>query len=331
MSTDVSTAESVRGRRGPLGRFQHWLSLRGDRHVVAAGTTLTAVATTYVLIRAGVLAVGPSSYASTLFASGIMSGMLTLVTVALSINQLILSRVFGSPNGLADRLDGTRELRERVRTKAGLSTTPSDPATFLSMLARTLADQAETFESALDDAGWSGSDEVYDYARGIQRYGSNIDDHVEDGSTMVDVLDIVLGTEYAHNIVATEHVRNTYGDSLSERCADELSNIDDLLESIAVSRQFFKTISLQQDMARLSRLIAFTGFVAVGTTVWLTLLYRSNGLTIPASSFPVVFSLGIGVLATPLSFFIAYIVRAATIARQTVSVGPFVPPQERSD
>lgn len=330
MSTDVSTAESVRSRRGLLDRFRHWVSLSGDRHVVAAGTTLVVVAATYVLIRAGVLAVGPSSYASTLLASGLMSGMLTLVTVALSINQLILSRVFGSPNGLADRLDGTRELRERVRTKAGLSTTPSDPATFLSMLARTLADQAETFESALDE-GWSGSDEVYDYARGIQRYGSNIDDHIEDGETMVDVIDIVLGTEYARNIVATEHVRNTYGDSLSEECADELSNIDDLLESIAVTRQFFKTLSLQQDLARLSRLVAFTGFVAVGMTVWLTLLYRSNGLTIPASLFPVVFSLGIGVLATPLSLFISYIVRAATIARQTVSVGPFVPPRERSD
>lgn len=329
MSDGVSTAELARDRGGPLNRLRHWISLTGNRHVVAAGAVLVAVASTYALIRAGVLAVGPSSYASTLFASGITSGMLTLVTVALSINQLILSRVFGSPSGLADRLDGTRELRERVRTKAGLSTTPNDPATFLSMLARTLADQAEAFESALDDVGWD-DDEVYDYAKGIQRYGSNIDDRIEEGATMVDVLDIVLGTEYARNLVATEHVRNTYGDSLSEECADELSNIDDLLESIAVTRQFFKTLSLQQDLARLSRLIAFTGFVAVGATVWITLLYRSNGLTVPASQFPVIFSLGIGLLATPLALFISYTVRAASIARRTVSVGPFVPPQEDS-
>lgn len=329
MSDGVSTAELARYRGGPLNRFRHWISLTGNRHVVAAGAVLVAVASTYALIRAGVLAVGPSSYASTLFASGITSGMLTLVTVALSINQLILSRVFGSPSGLADRLDGTRELRERVRTKAGLSTTPNDPAMFLSMLASTLADQAETFESALDDAGYD-VDEVYDYARGIQRYGSNIDDGIEEGATMVDVLDIVLGTEYAQNLVATEHVRNAYGDSLSEECADELSNIDDLLESIAVTRQFFKTLSLQQDLARLSRLLAFTGFVAVGATVWITLLYRSNGLTVAASQFPLIFSLGVGVLATPLALFIAYIVRAASIARRTVSVGPFVPPQENS-
>ncbi len=109
--SDVSTEDSVRDPDGVGGRAIHWFVLSGNRHIVAAGFTLLVVAATFALVTADLLAIGPSSNAATLLASGIASGTLTLVTVALSINQLILSRVFGSPNGLSDRLQGTRELR----------------------------------------------------------------------------------------------------------------------------------------------------------------------------------------------------------------------------
>jgi len=90
----------------------------------------------------GVFTVGPSSIAATAFASGLISATVTLVTIALSINQLILSRVFGSPSGLSQKLQGTRELRERVRDHAGESVAPNDPAAFLDLVASTLTERA---------------------------------------------------------------------------------------------------------------------------------------------------------------------------------------------
>lgn len=331
MTTEITTEESVRDPGGVLARAVHWLVLTGNRHLIAAGLTLLTAGATFALVWVDLLAIGPSSLASTLLASGLASGTLTLITVALSINQLILSRVFGSPNELSDRLQGTRQLREEVREHAGDDRTPSDPASFLSMLAQTLQTKAEAFEAAVEDSSWDAPSEVYDYAHGIRNYGESIDDRIETKTALVDVLDIILGTEYAHNLIATEHVGNAFEDGLSEDAHDELGAIDDLLESLAVTRQFFKTLSLQQDLAHLSRIIAYTGFAAVGATVWLTLLYRSNSITIAESLFPFVFSAGIGVIVAPLSIFISYILRAATIARRTVSVGPFVPPEERSD
>jgi hypothetical protein len=331
MSRDISTEESVRDPGGPGARALHWLILTGNRHVVAAALAVLVVATTFVLIRVGLLAIGPSSTAGSLLASGIASGTLTLITVALSINQLILSRVFGSPDDLSDRLEGTRNLRERVRSHADADRTPSDPASFLSMLAETLQAKGDALADAVSTSDWDAPAEVTDYAEGIRNYGESIDDRIESQNALVDVLDVILGTEYAHNLIATEHVANAYGDEFSADAEDHLDAIDDLLEALAVTRQFFKTLSLQQDLAHLSRIIAYTGFGAVVVVFWLTLLYRSNSLTIARETMPVVFSLGLGVIVAPLTVFIAYILRAATIARRTVSVGPFVPPEEREN
>jgi hypothetical protein len=60
------------------------------------------------------------------------------------------------------------------------------------------------------------------------------------------------------------------------------ANIDDNLESIAVTRQFLKTLSLQQDFGRLSRVLVYSGLAAFATVVSLTLVYRTG--SVPSSS-----------------------------------------------
>lgn len=41
-----------------------------------------------------------------MFGSGIVAGLFTVITVALTVNQLISSRVFGSPNTLSSKFEG---------------------------------------------------------------------------------------------------------------------------------------------------------------------------------------------------------------------------------
>lgn len=327
---DLEASHSVRDVEGPADRALHWLLLDGDRLSVAAGIVLLVFGVVYGLAALGVLAVGPGSTVATLFGSGLTAGTVTLVTIALSINQLILSRVFGSPDDLLDRLEGTREVRDRVADRSNLPVTPNDPAKFLSLVARALRTRAQTLGEEVADADWA-DDDVYEYVDDIAAYAENIDDRVENGTNIVDVLAVILGTEYAQNTTATRHLRRRYGDRLSESAAEEVEAIGDLLEAVAITRQFFKTLSIQQDFARLSRVVAFSGLVAFLTTVGLTLSYRSTGLVFDPALAPVVVGIGVAVVATPLAAFIAYVLRAATIARHTVSVGPFVPPDARSE
>jgi len=331
MSEEISTADSVRSLDGIGERALYWLTLGGNRIAVTGALVASITAAFFLLTQFGVLAIGPDSVAASAFASGFISGTVTLVTIALSINQLILSRVFGSPNELFDQLAGARDLRRRVRDHAGKSTVPNDPADFLNLVAKTLTERARRLGSALENGSEEPPSEVTTYAEGIAAYGESISEKIESQTAIVNVLAVILGTEYARNMTATEHLRNEYQGRISDVAAAELEAIDELLESIAVTRQFFKTLSLQQDFARLSRAVAYTGLLALAVSVALALIYRPDSVTVPAQSLPVVVSLGIGVTVTPLAVFIAYVVRAATIARRTVSVGPFVPPEERAD
>jgi hypothetical protein len=329
MAGEIRTESSVQSNEGVGGKVTHWFLLGGNRMAVALLLVVSVVALLYASVQFGLLTVGPSSIAATAFASGFISGTVTLVTIALSINQLILSRVFGSPNSLSQKLQGTRDLRERVRNHAEEPAVPNDPAAFLDLVAATLADRADRLHAACVDADEELRQAVADYADGIVDYGESITANVEHEAAIVNVLDVILGTEYAQNMTATVHLRNRYDGQFSDEATAELDAIDDLLDSIAVTRQFFKTLSLQQDFARLSRVVAYTGLVALVASVVLAFIYRTDSVLIPAEYLPAVVSVGIGVIVVPLCLFIAYVFRAATIARHTVSVGPFVPPEDR--
>lgn len=307
-------------------RVTSWVLIEGDRRLVASGITVGIVGVIGALLWSGMLAVGPDSTADALFSSGFTAGIITLITVSLSINQLVISRVFGTVNSLRDRLDGARELHENVAALAGRPSSPNDPAAFLSLIAQTLSERVATLRSMTESGEWDPPSEVTNALRDIGEYGENIDSYLDDSIQVDAVLTILLGPEYAVNLTAMQHLQNGYAESFSEAVQAELQAIDELLESIAIVRQFYKTIALQQDFAELSRMIVYTGLIAFVTTISLTLVYRENAVTIPPSMLPLVATLGIGIVTVPLTLFVSYILRAATVARETVSVGPFIPP-----
>jgi hypothetical protein len=303
-----------------------WILLNGDRRVVAGCLVVLIIGLMWTLVAAGVLAVGPGSSVASVFGSGLTSGIVTLLTIALSINQLVLSRVFGSINVLEDRLRGSRDLRQTVEAIADVPSSPNDPADFLSLIATTLTDRAEGVVAAGGETDWDPPAKLERALRDLAAYGESLDAHLESHAQVNTVLDVILGTEYARNIRAVEHLQNEYAASVPEKIGEEFEAIEALLESIAVVRQFYKTIAVQQDLARLSRLLVYSGITALLATITVALMYRTSSVTLPIQVLPVVVSVAIGIVAAPLALFVAYILRAATIARQTVSVGPFIPP-----
>lgn len=330
MGPDVRTESSTGETEGPVDSASDWLFLNGDRRIVAAGIVVAFAGIVGLFVFLGLVAVGVDSSVSQVFGSGLTAGVVTLVTIALSINQLILSRVFGSPNTLRDRLDGSRVLRERVAELAGEPVSPNDPATFLSLLAVTLSERATSAASILEQDESETPTELTEALRNIAEYGRSIDDHAEAETPVSDVLSVIVGTEYAINMAAVEHLQNAYAGSIPAEAEVELRVLEDLLESIAVVRQFFKTLVLQQDFAVLSRQLVYSGLIALLGSVSLTLVYRTDTVTIDPSVLPILVPVVLGVVVTPLGVFAAYILRAATIAHRTISVGPFVPPEERS-
>lgn len=328
MTPNLRTANSVRDYDTVREHAANWVLLEGDRRAVAGCFVVAIVGLVWMLISVGILAVGPNSSVASIFGSGFTAGVVTLLTIALSINQLVLSRVFGSINVLTDRLEGSRELRQTVESIAEVPSSPNDPADFLSLVARTLSDRA-TLAATGDGADWDPPARLTSALRDIAAYGDSIDAHLEANAEMNDVLGVVLGTEYARNMTAVSHLRSEYAASIPEEAVADFQAIEDLLESIAIIRQFYKTITIQQDLATLSRLLVYSGVTALVAAIVVTLIYQTNSTTLPVVVLPVVVSVGIGFIVAPLSLFVAYILRAATVARQTVSVGPFIPSRGR--
>lgn len=326
MTSEPLVASSVRDSETGRERVAEWILLNGDRRAVAGCLVALVIALIWTLVDAGVLAVGPGSSVANVFGSGLTSGVVTLLTIALSINQLVLSRVFGSINVLEDRLRGSRDLRQTVESIAGVSSSPNDPADFLSLIATTLTARADGVIAASGEAGWNPPTELERALRDLAAYGESLDANLESHAQVNTVLDVILGTEYAQNITAVEHLQNEYAASIPETIGEEFEAMETLLESIAVVRQFYKTIAVQQDLATLSRLLVYSGITALMATITVALMYRTSSVTLPVQALPVVVSVAIGIIVAPLALFVAYILRAATIARQTVSVGPFIPP-----
>jgi hypothetical protein len=329
MSPEPETVSSVRESTTVPEQVADWVLINGDRRIVAGILAVVSASIVWVLVAAGVLAVGVGSSVATVFGSGLTSGLVTLLTIALSINQLVLSRVFGSVNVLVDRLEGSRELRETVESIADVSSSPNDPADFLSLIAATLTDRVRGVIAASDDTDWDPPATVTDSLHDIVAYGESLDSHLESNANIDAVLSVILGEGYALNMTAVKHLQNEYEASTPEAVLVELDSIERLLESVAVVRQFYKTIAIQRDLATLSRLLVYSGLTALMTTLVVALIYRTNSITLPVTMLPIVVSVAIGIIVAPLALFVAYILRAATVARHTVSVGPFIPPQNR--
>lgn len=329
MDSIAQTARSAGGGEGLHAGLTDWLFLEGDRRLVAVGIVIVLVGVFGSLVATGVVAVGAGSSVAGLFGSGLTAGIVTLLTIALSINQLILSRVFGSLNQLTDRMEGARDLRGRVEELSGQSASSIDPAEFLSLLARTLRDRATSARSIIEGTDTDAPVEVTRTLEDVAEYGRSIDAQVEPETAVADVLGLIVGPEYAVNLTAVRYIGNEYEESLPANALTELQVLAELLEYVAIIRQFFKTIALQQDFAALSRLLVYSGLVALVAAISLTLVYRTGSVTVPPSILQVVVPLMLGIVVAPLALFAAYILRAATVAHRTVSVGPFIPPEER--
>lgn len=307
-----------------------WLLLGGNRLVIAGLVVAGTFLLTLALVRLDVIFVGDDSMIATLLASGVTSGLLALVTVALTINQLILSRVFGSPNELADRYESNLELRDSVENLAGASSSPNDPAAFVEMITEALREQvtrlAEMTANHPDEetreAFQEYADEVLSYVDRIANFGNGTND-------TSDVLVALLGGDYAREVTATRRLKKEQRSTVAYSTLEQLDDILESFRAIAVTRQYLKTLVIQQELARLSRLIAYTGLAALLVTVYLTLVYRLNSSAmLPPAVLEPVASAGLAITITPLAVLIAYTLRVATIARYTVSAGPFLPPEE---
>lgn len=120
--------------RGNDSSVLRWFLLTGNRLSIATGIVLATVLVVLALLWVyGQATLQPDSPMYFLFSS-IVTGDLTLLTIVLSINQLVLSRELESPGQLRQRVKKAIEYRDTVEDITETPVSPQSLPDFLQFL-----------------------------------------------------------------------------------------------------------------------------------------------------------------------------------------------------
>ncbi|MFC4357103.1 hypothetical protein ACFO0N_03960 [Halobium salinum] len=319
---------------GLSGRFFRWLLVDASRLWVAAyvlgGITLLSL----VLAAVGFLTPVPSSPMYFLY-SAILGGNLTLITVVISINQLVLSRELGAPGDLRERIEKADAFREDVERITGDAASPVAPADFLLRLHESLAEMAEALSEATRDDG--RTDEL---ARKVEELAGDLESDANDvvstidsseggdgrsaSSRVFEVVAATLGTNHAGQLRRIDRLLTSERDALTNRQREHLDALRELLLYIDVARKYFRTVYTEKELSYFSRVMLYVGIPAEVATAAMLAIYGGVevGILQPNGLLPVVVVTLVAGFA-PLAVLFAFVLRLAWVAQRNASVAPF--------
>lgn len=329
----LGTVLADRRRHDELRR---WVFLEGDRWTIAGGLVGGVFLVSLALTATNVIGVRESGFVTTMF-STIIAGLFSFVPIVISVNQLTVSQLFETPAGLRERIDSVHEFRvDLEKMVSDELVAPTEPARFLAQIIGVVSDRATALQQAVSGTDSHGSplgDDVDDYVSALRLHVEEIDEQLSGANLpLIDVLLPMIGDDYSERANDARRIRSAHADALSEGAAELLDDLRELTISLDILRQYFKALYIQQELSRLSRLIAASGTVAFLASMFLVMLFATGD---PSPHHPlllqVLVSLGLATAFAPLAILLSFMLRVATIAKQTAAPGAFTPKRETPD
>lgn len=258
--SDTGDAPSDRLReRAAQSRLKLWFFLEADRRLVV-GILLGIVFGT--LVGVGYLyppaenAIRTSDSVDTLF-QGLLTATITIVTLVLTINQLVLSQELGAVKDQRERMVGAMEFRNDVADVVQTPVSPSRPAQFLRALIDMSGEHAEELRNSIPNAAdeelRSEIEDITDSLIGNADRASKGLDGARFGE--FDVISSALDFNYSWKIFAARRIHERYRDELDETGTEALEQLIEVLQLFGPAREHFKTLYFQWDLINLSRRI----------------------------------------------------------------------------
>jgi hypothetical protein len=321
---EVDEDSVTRERSRPV----EWLLLEGSRPLVAATVLFGVLVVTVTAMAVGLIAVADTGAMTRSYAA-LVAGNFTLITITVSINQLVLSREFDTPDELYERIEEVIDYRESVEQAAGGTIAPVTPAAFLDFLGRRIHEHAETLREEMAEPA-DPADQRLDGA--IETYTETLfaqTDHLTttleraEGGAFTTLL-VILQMDFTGSLHATHGIKTRHGRSLSPEAMATLEDLADLLEFVGVARQYFKTLSIQQELSDLSRAVVYTGIPALLVPLLVSWVYGVDpGTTVSGPPLYALAVLTIVVGFAPFAVLLSHLTRIATLTRRTASLMPF--------
>lgn len=312
-------------------KIKTWTLLDGSRMIVAG---VTASIFLVLILTLSVSEISPLRSYQPLFYvfGGLISGNLTLITVIVSINQLLLSQELRTPNELRQEIEGMIDYRRDIEDSAG-QIAPVEPLGFLRLVMETNRQQAQQLGGiSISEAEQHIAEEIDQVVVKITEQADRVDDLLEEHNVgTFQVLSTTLNTNYAREINRLRQIKFSHRDGLPSDVSESIDDLIDLLQNIDIARQYLKTIYLQQELASLSRLLFYTGLPSIAIVAMTLFVFTtSSGTAVPYPIMTILLPVVITIGLFPLTVLFSFILRTATVARRTAAIIPFTAPTQEN-
>ncbi|MFC6723147.1 hypothetical protein ACFQE1_01820 [Halobium palmae] len=327
---DLSTADKLR-KRTEVNESLFWVLLTVNRWALVA-VLAACVFTAFVLF--GVFKpvllrsmMETSDMVETVF-SGLVGAIITSTTLVVSINQLVLSQEIGSLGTQRERMDTTMDFYQNTDELFG-TTTPADPPTFLEKLLETSTERATALREAV------AGNENETLRSKVDEYVEDLHENAETATEELDDADFgdftvvspALDFNYAQKMHDIRHLGEQHEEDLSK---EERTAFREMLEAVTMFgpvREYIKVLYMQWALVKLSRAILYASIPALVVSGGMVVFVDPT--TFPGTLFGLetmlwVVSAAFAVAVTPFLVFASYVLRLATLAKQTLTVGPLV-------
>ena len=335
--SDALRHESASGSpREWLREAELWLFVDAHRWVVV-GLLSAVVFATIVL---GVILAPPSAREYLVGGTSVAKGYVelqtidvTVITIVLSINQLVLSPELGTVGEQRSRLDDAMENRAETEALADAPSVPNDPAQYLQLLVEATRARAERLREAVAEHGDATvRRDVEQALDNVIREADRVATDLEDRQFgTVELVGAAMHFTTAEEIRAMRDLRQRHGESLS---TDEEAAFDEVLEVLelyTVAREYFRALYVQWEFINFSRAILYLGLPAVVVAHLSVGFIGAKAFSGTLLGLPTMFlyeTAAFTVVLVPVVVVISYAARLSMLAKAGIFVSPFSPERE---
>jgi hypothetical protein len=252
------------------------------------------------------------------------------VTLVVSLNQLVLSQDLGPLGDQRERMSGTIEFRRDVADALDLPATPPEPSAFLRSLVDSVGNRAHRVGELIEDCtDEEAREHVSAYVDSLTTNADEVTDALEDEQFgTFNVLSAALNFNYSWKIYEGQRIEGEYESVLSDEALDALDEVIRVLRFFGPAREHIKTLYFQWELVNLSRSILLSAVPALAVSIG-CVLYLDNPASLTGTFLRIDVLIWVVVAATavslvPFMILFAYVLRIATVAKRTLSIGPFI-------
>lgn len=321
----------------PDGRINivRWILLEANRNAVTVAlltfvfVSLVTVGSLWTFEMANILTETPAIQT---ILNTLLSGIILLVSIVISINSIVLSHDITSVGTQESRLEATMEFRKEIAQVTKGDESPTDPSSFLDLMATVIANRAEAVEEAIEDGEGiddAFADEALHFAARVADTANSVDrmfpGRINGGE--FGVLWVGLEIDYGEHMSYSYHIQANFTDAISDEVHERLEELSRALQLFTTGKEYFKTLYYNQEVSQLSRTLLVVSLPAI-------LVNASAILAINAEILPDFWVFGLPPLLISVSavftvsllpyiVLTSYMLRLATVAKRTTITGPF--------